>query len=93
MSVEVKESASGDGQLESTVNKVETKDETGKTEELPKDKVEVKETDVTIEVFPGDWQTGNTEDVEIGEREDFVRPGGTESNWDDGNKEEIVIGD
>ncbi|WP_018338418.1 FimB/Mfa2 family fimbrial subunit [Butyricimonas synergistica] len=93
MSVEVKESASGDGQLESTVNKVETKDETGKTEELPKDKVEVKETDVTIEVFPGDWQTGNTEDVEIGEREDFVRPGGMESNWDDGNKEEIVIGD
>ena len=93
MSVEVKESASGDGQLESTVNKVETKDETGKTVELPKDKVEVKETDVTIEVFPGDWQTGNTEDVEIGEREDFVRPGGMESNWDDGNKEEIVIGD
>ncbi len=93
MSVEVKESASGDGQLESTVNKVETKDETGKTEELPKDKVEVKETDVTIEVFPGDWQTGNTEDVELGEREDFVRPGGMESNWDDGNKEEIVIGD
>ena len=33
------------------------------------------------------------EDVEIGEREDFVRPGGMESNWDDGNKEEIVIGD
>ncbi|WP_065218201.1 MULTISPECIES: FimB/Mfa2 family fimbrial subunit [Butyricimonas] len=93
MSVEVKESASGDGQLESTVNKVETKDETGKTEELPEDKVEIKETDVTIEVFPGDWQTGNTEDVEIGEREDFVRPGGTESNWDGGNKEEIVIGD
>lgn len=93
MSVEVNESVSGDGQLESTLNKVETKDETGKTEELPKDKVEIKETDVTIEVFPGDWQTGNTEDIEIGEREDFVRPGGTESNWDDGNKEEIVLGD
>jgi lipoprotein len=92
MSVEVNESASGDGQLESTVSKVETKDETGKTEEVPEDKIEVKETDVTIEVFPGDWQTGNTEDVEIGDREDFVRPGGTESDWDGGNEEDVVIG-
>ncbi len=93
MSVEVNESTSGDGQLESTVNKVETKDESGKTEEVPNDKIEVKKTDVTIDVFPGDWQTGNTEDVEIGDRGDFVRPGGTESDWENGNKEEIVIGD
>ncbi len=93
MSVEVNESTSGDGQLESTVNKVETTDESGKTVELPDDKIEVKETDVTIEVFPGDWQTGNTEEVEIGEPGGAVRPGGTESDWENGNKEEIVIGD
>ena len=93
MSVEVNESTSADGQLESTVNKVETKDESGKTEQLPDDKIEVKDTDVTIEVFPGDWQTGNTEEVEIGEPGGAVRPGGTESDWDDGNKEEIVVGD
>ena len=93
MAVEVNESVSGDGQLESTVKNVETTDESGKTETLPDDKIEVKETDIDIEVFPGDWQTGNSEDVEVGEPEDFVKPGGTESDWDDGNKEDIVVGD
>lgn len=93
MSVEVNESVSGDGQLESTVKKVETTDESGKTETLPDDKIEIKETDVNIEVFPGDWQTGNSEDVEIGDPEGAVRPGGTESDWDEGSKEDIVVGD
>lgn len=93
MNMEVNESVSGDGQLESTVKKVETTDESGKTETLPDDKIEVKENDVNIEVFPGDWQTGNSEDVEIGDPEGAVRPGGTESDWDEGNKEEIVVGD
>lgn len=93
MNVEVNESNSGDGQLESTVNKVETKDETGKTEELPDEKIKVKETDVTLEVFPGDWETGNSEDVEIGEREDFVRPGGSEVDWEKGEEEDVVVND
>lgn len=93
MNMEVNESVSGDGQLESTVKKVETTDESGKTETLPDDKIEVKENDVNIEVFPGDWQTGNSEDVEIGDPEGAVRPGGIESDWDEGNKEEIVVGD
>ena len=75
------------------MNKVETKDETGKTEELPGDKIEVKETDVTLEVFPGDWETGNSEDVEIGEREDFVRPGGSEVDWEKGEEEDVVVND
>lgn len=93
MAVEVNESVSGDGQLESTVKNVETTDESGKTETLPDDKIEVKETDIDIEVFPGDWQTGNSEDVEIGDPEGAVRPGGTESGWDEGSKEDIVVGD
>ena len=93
MAVEVNESVSGDGQLESTVKNVETTDESGKTETLPDDKIEVKETDIDIEVFPGDWQTGNSEDVEIGDPEGAVRPGGTESDWDEGSKEDIVVGD
>ena len=93
MQMEVNESSSGDGQIEATVNKVETTDETGKTETLPDDKVEVKETDVIIEILPGDWQTGNSEEVEIGDPEGAIRPGGTESDWTGGNKEYIVIGD
>lgn len=51
------------------------------------------ENDVKIEVSPGEWQTGNSEDVEIGEPEGTVRPGGTENDWVEGNQEDIVIGD
>lgn len=90
--MEVKESISGDGQLESSVQKVETTDESGKTETLPGDKIEIKENDVKIDVSPGEWQTGNMEDVEIGEPAGIVRLGGTEKDWVKGNHEDIVIG-
>ena len=33
------------------------------------------------------------EDVEIGEREDFVRPGGSEVDWEKGEEEDIVVTD
>ena len=75
------------------MQKVETTDESGKTETLPNDKIEIKENDVKINVSPGEWQAGNTEDVEIGEPEGTVRPGGTEKDWVEGNQEDIVIGD
>ena len=91
--MEVNESTSGNGQLESSVQKVETTDESGKTETLPNDKIEIKENDVKINVSPGEWQAGNTEDVEIGEPEGTVRPGGTVKDWVEGNQEDIVIGD
>ena len=93
MDMEVNESTSGDGQLESTLNKVETTDETGKTETLPDDKIEEKKNDVELEIFPGDWETGNSEDIEIGEPGGAVRPGGTEEDWGKGENEDVVVGD
>ena len=93
MDMEVNESTSGDGQLESTLNKVETTDETGKTETLPDNKIEEKKNDVELEVFPGDWETGNSEDIEVGEPGGTVRPGGTEEDWEKGENEEVVVGD
>ena len=93
MDMEVNESTSGDGQLESTLNKVETTDETGKTETLPDDKIEEKKNDVELEVFPDDWETGNSEDIEVGEPGGTVRPGGTEEDWEKGENEDVVVGD
>lgn len=71
--MEVNESDAGDGQLESAVNKVETTDETGNTEVLPDDKIDIKKNDVNVNVLPGDWQIGNTEDVEVGKPESVVQ--------------------
>ena len=84
--MEVNESDAGDGQLESAVNKVETTDETGNTEVLPDDKIDIKKNDVNVNVLPGDWQIGNTEDVEVGKPESVVQPEGTEKDWEKGNR-------
>ena len=91
--MEVNESDAGDGQLESAVNKVETTDETGNTEVLPDDKIDIKKNDVNVNVLPGDWQIGNTEDVEVGKPESVVQPEGTEKDWEKGNVEDVVVKD
>lgn len=91
--MEVNESDVGDGQLESAVNKVETTDETGNTEVLPDDKIDIKKNDVNVNVLPGDWQIGNTEDVEVGKPESVVQPEGTEKDWEKGNVEDVVVKD
>lgn len=91
--MEVNESDAGDGQLESAVNKVETTDETGNTEVLPDDKIDIKKNDVNVNVSPGEWQTGNTEDVEVGKPESVVQPEGTEKDWEKGNVEDVVVKD
>ena len=45
------------------------------------------------ECVAGDWQIGNTEDVEVGKPESVVQPEGTEKDWEKGNVEDVVVKD
>lgn len=57
---------SGDEGLTFDVEDVEVKDETGATEEVGKEEVVVEAVDVDLNLQPGDWEQGATEDAEIG---------------------------
>ena len=48
---------------------------------------------MNVNVLPGDWQIGNTEDVEVGKPESVVQPEGTEKDWEKGNVENVVVKD
>ena len=55
----------GDG-LTFDVEEVEVKDETGTTEDVGSDEVVVEKLDVDLDLRPGDWEQGGSEDAEFG---------------------------
>lgn len=88
----VKEEVEGDGELTMEIDKAEIKDESGKTEDVPVEDIPVVDNSVNIDVRPGDWESGNTEEIEIGNDKGYIRPGGSEDDWEAGGSEDVVIG-
>ena len=80
----VREEVVGNGELSMEVERVEVTDEMGVTEEVAKEEIVVEESSVEVDVQPGDWETGATEDAEIGSNEGYVRPGGNEGGLGSG---------
>lgn len=87
----VREEVAGSGELSMEVEKAEVTDETGVTEEVAKEEIVVEESSVAMNPQPGDWETGATEDAEIGSNEGYIRPGGTESGWETGSEETVQL--
>lgn len=87
----VREEVVGSGELSMEVERVEVTDEMGVTEEVAKEEIVVEESSVEVDVQPGDWETGATEDAEIGSNEGYVRPGGTEADWEAGGEETVEL--
>ena len=87
----VRESSGEEGEFAFEVEDVVVKDEAGETEEVGKDEVAVEASDIDLNLQPGDWEQGGSEDVEFGSDEGYIRPGGTETDWETGGEETVVV--